>query len=297
VKLHIGFVVPLLLAAAAHPGGAQDGGDRIAFDRPEAWALKYFAAVSTFTAIGPPVRRDPWSVDLAVELGWIPSLSEAQRTVGFNGTKVEDLNKLPVFGRPRVVVGLPGGFSAELAWVPPVEINGVKSNLFAAALERPLLDRGSWTLGLRAYGQYGDVKGDFTCPKNVAALPPGSPGNPYGCDAPSYDTSTLNDVGLALTGGVNVGGGGVFHFAGGATYNDLKFQVDAQTFGYPDHSLLLTDGWTGWVAAGLGWPLGARIWLGGEAFYSPLSVVRPPEQSSQNDGLFNVRVVLRYHLR
>jgi hypothetical protein len=292
----VGIVIVLVMSGAAAPGWAQDGGEHIDFDRPEAWAMQYFAAVSTFTGLGPPVRREPWSVDLGLDLGWIPSLSEAERTVGYNGTKVEDLNRLPVFGRPRVTVGLPGGFSADLGWVPPIEINGVTSNLFAAAVERPVLEHERWTLGLRAYGQLGDVTGDFTCPEDVASQAPGSPGNPYGCNEPSSDTSTLNNVGLALTGGAKIGGGGLVHLSGGATYNDLAFQVDAVTYGYPDHTRLLADGWTGWVAAGLGWPLGARTWVAGEAFYSPLWVVRPPDTSRQNDGLFNLRVLLRFHL-
>jgi hypothetical protein len=290
----------LLALAVLLPGGASRTvaaqGEQIAFDRPESWALKYFAAVTTFTPLGPPVERQPWQMDLGLELGWIPSLSEDQRRVGFEGTKVEDLNKLPVFARPRVTVAFPARFLVELAWVPPVEVNGVKPNLLDVALERPLLGSGRWTLGVRAYGQLGSVQGDFTCPKEVVSSPPGSPANPYGCQEPSSDTSTLNDIGMAVTGGASMGRG-AFHFAGGATYNHLRFQVHALTFGYEDRTLLLTDGWTGWVAAGAGWPLGAGTWLGGEAFYSPLTVRRPPETNSQNDPLFTVRAMLRIRLR
>jgi hypothetical protein len=286
----------LLLLASARPVRGQEG-EEIPFDRPESWALKYFAAVSTFTPLGAPETLEPWSVDLAFELDWIPSLSEAERTVGFNGTKVEDLNKLPALGRPRVKVGLPAGFAAELSWVPPLEVDGVKANLLAVALERPLVVREGWSLGLRAYGQLGEVEGDFTCPEDVAALPPGSTGNPYGCEAPSSDASTLDEVGLAVTGGFGLGGGGRLHYGVGATYNDLEFQVDAITYGYHDQSHLLTDGWTGWVSFGAGWPLGRDLWLGGEVFYTPLEVVRPPAAESQNDPLFNLRAVLRYRLR
>jgi hypothetical protein len=69
------------------------------------------------------------------------------------------------------------------------------------------------------------------------------------------------------------------------------------TYGYHDRTLLLTDGWTAWVSAGAGWPVGERLWLGGEVFYSPLEVVRPPAETSETDGLLNLRVVLRYHVR
>ena len=283
--------------ATASRVAAQIPAQQIDFNRPEAWALKYFSAVSTFTALGPPVVREAGSIDLGLEAGWIPSLSESQRRVGFDGTAVEDLNRSPLFGRPRLTVGLPSGFSVEGAWVPPVGINGQKSNLLSAALERPFVDAETWTLGFRLYGQLGHSKGDFTCPSDVASQPPGSSGNPKSCDVGSKDSATLNNVGLALTGGVKLGGGGALHFAAGGTYNDLVFQVGAVTAGYHDTTRLATHGWTGWVAAGAGWPLGKGASFAAEAFYSPLSVMRPPQEMAQNDGLFNVRAVLRLHIR
>lgn len=285
------------LLAAGSRVAAQTPAQQIDFSRPEAWALKYFSAVSTFTALGPPVVREPGSIDFGLELGWIPSLSESQRRVGFDGTALEDLNKSPLFGRPRLTVGLPAGFSVEGAWVPPVGINGQRANLFAAALERPFVDADPWTLGFRLYGQLGHAKGDFTCSKDVASQPPGSSGNPRSCDVPSADSATLNNVGLALTGGVKLGGGGALHFAGGGTYNDLVFQVGAVTAGVPDNTRLATHGWTGWVAAGAGWPLGKGASIAAEAYYSPLLVRRPPQEATQNDGLFNVRALLRFHIR
>jgi hypothetical protein len=285
------------LLAVASRVAAQTPAQQIAFDRPEAWALKYFSAVSTFTALGPPVLREAGSIDFSLEGGWIPSLSESQRRVGFEGTTVEDLNRSPLFGRPRLIVGLPAGFSVEGAWVPPVGINGQRANLLDAALERPFVVTDSLSLGFRLYGQLGHSKGDFTCPSDVVSQPPGSSGNPKGCDAGSKDSATLNNGGLALTGGVKLGGGGALHFAVGGTYNDLVFQVGAVTNGTPDNTRLATHGWTGWVAAGAGWPLGKGASFAAEAFYSPLSVVRPPQQMAQNDGLFNVRAVLRFHIR
>src|SRR5664280_644723 len=137
------MAVVFLLAAGSRVA-AQTPAQQIDFNRPEAWALKYFSAVSTFTALGPPVVRAAGSIDFGLELGWIPSLGESQRRVGFDGTALEDLNKSPLFGRPRLTVGLPFGFSAEAAWVPPVGINGQRANLVAAALERqpPELQRG-----------------------------------------------------------------------------------------------------------------------------------------------------------
>ena len=74
------------------------------------------------------------------------------------------------------------------------------------------------------------------------------------------------------------------------------FQVGAVENGKPDNTRLTTHGWTGWAAAGAGWPLGRRASIAVEAFYSPLIVRRPPRQDTQNDGLFNVRALLRYQV-
>ena len=297
MKLATMLIATVVLSTIAVPALAQGDAQEVDFDSTEAWALKYFAAVSTFTPMRAPRLLEPWTVDLTFELNWVPYLSEEDRRVGFGGTKVEDLNKVPALARPRVLVGLPAGFAAELSWLPPVEVSGVKANLVAAAVERPLIDRTTWSLGLRAHGQLGTIEGDFTCPSEVAAQPAGSDANPYGCESPSKDRSTLDYWGVAVTAGRRVGETGDLHLAIGANSNDLEFQVDAITYGFHDRSHLVTDGWTAWVAAGAGWSLSEKIWVGGELFYSPLEVVRPPNTRSQNDALFNVRAGLRYRVR
>jgi len=283
-----------VLVAAGLPASAQTTGETIAFDRPEAWALKYFAAVTTFTPMQAPRLRAPGTVEFAIEGGWVPYLTDVERTVGFMGTKTEDLNKTPFYGRPRVLVGLPAGFSVEAGWVPPIVLHGAKANLFDAAIERPFFDKPGGSLGLRAYGQFGHAYGDYTCPADSVLSAPGSSGNPYSCEASSTDVANLNYAGAALTGGVRLAETVRLHFAGGATYNDLQFQVGAYWNGTADNTLLMTHGWTGWGAAGVDVALGAHASLSAEAFYSPLSVVRPPSTSSQNDGLFNIRGAIRW---
>ena len=44
--------------------------------------------------------------------------------------------------------------------------------------------------------------------------------------------------------------------------------------------------------------LASEKWrIAGEVFYSWLSVVRPPETTAANDGLFNFRFLVAYRLR
>lgn len=79
--------------------------------RPEAWAMKYFTAVSLLCGMGSPEERKPGSLELALEGGWVPSLSDEEQRTAFDGRTRDDLNKTSVFGRPRLTIGLPNKFS------------------------------------------------------------------------------------------------------------------------------------------------------------------------------------------
>jgi len=289
------LVVLAVVAPRATPAQVIDDVEILDWDRPEAWAMKYFNSVSILTGLGPPKAREVWSFELGLELNTIPSLSEEQRRIGFGGAKVEDINRLPALVRPRLTVGLPAGLSFDIAWVPPVELRGVISNLLAVALERPVYAGGPWILGLRLYGQIGEVEGDFTCSESEASHPPGSPENIWGCEEPSADELTLNYLGLAFTGGYRLSKTD-FHWGLAANYMDMEFQVNALTYGFIDRTLLLADGWTWSINGGASWRLGRRTSLAVEIFYSPLSVVRPPSTSVANDGLLNLRSMLRFEL-
>jgi len=304
VKSRQSTLSKLIVSAAAvslliltNPASAQviDDVEQLDWDRPEAWAMKYFNSVSLLTGLGAPQTRRPWSFEIGLELDSIPQLSEDQRRIGFGGSKVEDLNRLPVFFRPRLIIGLPAEFSIEVAWVPPVEINDVSSNIFSVGLERPFFRSGALVLGGRLTGQLGTIKGDLTCTSEEASYPPGPPDNIWGCEAPSNDELTLNSVSLAFTGGFTVKKT-TFHWGLAANYMDMEFQVDALTDGIQDRSLLLADGWTWSVNGGASWQLSRLFGISAELFYSPLSVTRPPSTNTENDPLINLRTMLRIQL-
>src|SRR5947208_4758005 len=104
-------------------------------DRPEAWALNYYTSVALLAGLGTPHSRAFGSLELGFELDWIPELGKAERRVGFNGIKEEDVNKAPIFARPRLTLGLPWNFALTLSYLPPIRIFGVEPNLFAFAVE------------------------------------------------------------------------------------------------------------------------------------------------------------------
>jgi hypothetical protein len=273
------------------------GTEDLDFDRPESWALKYFASLSLLTSMGVPKALEPGTVQMGFEGGWVPGLSDDERRVGFNGTKLEDLNKTSFFGRIRGTIGLPGKLSITFGYVPPIELNGAKPHLFSAALGRPIFEPDWGRSGARVFGQFGTIEGDFTCSEQDVAGGEDSELNPFGCEAPSNDKTTVRYLGFELSQAFNLNNPRFEPYvAVSVNYLDLKFQVDALYSGIRDETLQLTDGFTVAVSGGIVVSLAERWSLVGEVFYSPLGVVRPPGTESQNDGLLNVRVMIQYRL-
>lgn len=286
-----------LLAGVGWAQARIEGVETIDFDRPESWAMKYFTSVTLFSSMG--VRElTPGSFELGFEGGFIPTLDEDQQRVGFNGTKLEDLNKTSFFGRPRLSIGLPNRFFLEVGYVPPVRVGGVKPNLFALAVGRPVALNDSWKLGLRFHSQFGTLEGDITCDAETASAGNDPARNPYNCVEPSNDAHRQRTF----------GGEAVAAFAPeisrlrpyiGVSFNymDLEFQTNARVGDFLDQTLQMTDGTTVALTGGLDIAATEALSVRGELFYSWLSVTRPPSSSTANDGLFNVRFLVSYRLR
>lgn len=291
----------LLAAALASSAAAQvllDEHQRLAFDRPESWAMKYFTAATTPTGFGVPRAVEPGALLVGLEGGWLPSLSEEERRVGFNGAKVEDINRSSVFARPRLLIGLPASLSLELGYVPPVELDGVEPNLISLALGRPVYESGRWRAGVRLTAQHGTLEGDITCPAAEAAAGRDPSRNPLNCLEPSNDELTSTAYGLELSAAIMPARSKFEPYATLAVNRmDLELQLDARWSVFVDRTLQTTDGTTWHATAGFQYEGWERSSLGVELFYSPLDVVRPPATGSRNDALFNVRTLFRYKIR
>ncbi len=291
----------LTLVLSAGSTTAQDfvsGTEQLEFNRPEAWAMKYFASIGIPTGFGVPPEMKSGAIDLGFEGGWIPSLSEDKRRVGFDGTKLEDLNRTPFFGRIRLTLGLPNQFSLGLGYVPPIAAGGIKPNLFAVSIGRPFKLSDQWQLGLRGYGQFGTIEGDITCDAETVAAGPDPERNPFSCEEISNDEHKQRMAGgEASIGYVSENRRWTPYFGLAVNTMDLEFQVDAQYSGLIDQTLQLTDGATLSLTSGVGYALTPKLEITGEVFYTWLSVVRPPSTSEQNDGLFNLRFLISYQLR
>jgi hypothetical protein len=265
-------------------------------DRPEAWAMNYVASSTLMTAAGETPALGTWNWMVALDLGGIPRLSKAQRRVGFNGTKLEDLNKSPVFGRLRVGLGLPAGWVGEIGYSPPVSIDGARpSDLVAVAIGRRVIEHGGFTLSARAFGQHGGAHGDITCPSELAGVDDIEL-NPYGCRAPSKDRVTLNYYGIDAT-SAWTSGPWRWHGTLGVVRTETQVQVDALTFDVRDRSRLVARDVLRFVSVGASRDIGVHWALTMEVLHVPLDVRREAGASRENDPLTSLRLQLRYAFR
>jgi len=297
-RLSTAFALVLMAplgAVAQDPLGYGTPGDpgEIAFDRPESWAMKYYTSVSLLTGLGVPGAVGEGRIAVGLEGGFIPTLSDDQRRVGFNGTKLEDLNKTSAFGRIRFTLGLTRDAELTMAYVPPVELNGAQPNLFAVALGVPVYRGDGYRVGSRIYGQFGSVSGDFTCDAETAALGDDPVLNPYGCSEPSDDTTDQVYIGLDLGVAAELQGRLEPYFTVGVNRFSTKFETHAITAGTLDNSTFETSGFTFHGTGGVLLELNDRFLLSGELFYSPLMVKRPGDESASSDGLLNGRGMIQ----
>ena len=291
-----------LAVASAAPARAQfvvAETETLDFDRPESWGMKYYASLALLTSMGVPEKRAAGSVELGFEGSYVPQLSDAERRIGFNGTKLEDVNKTSFFGRIRGSVGLGKGLALELGYTPPVEVGGAKPNILALALGRSFELSPTWRLGVRGYGQIGTIEGDITCSADEVAAGDDVQQNPFQCVEPSQDESRQKVIGLELVAGYD-GSSRFKPYVGlGLNYMDLEFQVNALYSDglVEDHNLQLTSGTTVSATAGLGFEA-SRSWrVTAELFYSWLSITRPPSTTSGNEGFLNGRMFVSYGVR
>lgn len=292
-SLGLGVVFTLAVAtvAAAQPPVFAPT-EEVDAERPEAWLMAHTALVTTPSGFG-AADLAPGAVELGFEVGSIPHLDLEERTVGFNGTKEEDVNRSPAFARLRGRIGLPAGFVAEAGWTPALDVDGVEAQLLSFGLSRRLWTAGPWQLGARVGFQQTHIRGDFTCTaSDAAAGPPGSSANPFGCEAASNDRLRSDEL---LAGLVLVRTFSTARVHTSVTYHnlDLDFQVDALTFGIRDRTRLLADTTAVSVAAGASLAVTARGELAIEAATSPLDVRRDPDANSGREWTTNLRLLWR----
>jgi hypothetical protein len=138
----------------------------------EAKLLAFFATPIAFSPGGIVESVASWRVRVGVEASYVPSPSREmqQPEACYTVKKTENTNLSPVFPRPRVTIGLPGGLMLEGSYLPPIKVADATPNLGSFALSYPRRlsgdeEHGMLSLLLRAHATLGKVEGAITCPK------------------------------------------------------------------------------------------------------------------------------------
>jgi hypothetical protein len=242
----------------------------------EAKLLAFFATPIAFSPGGIVGSVAPWHARLSFEASYVPSPSKKiqQPEACYGIKKTENTDLSPVFPRPRLTLGLPGGFLLEGSYLPPVTVADAQPNLGSVALSRPWTiagsaESGSTALLLRGHATFGRVRGSITCPKKAIQTTDANIAC-YGT-APSSDTYKPNmfgaEVGLARE--ASGGRWGTYALTG-ATWLRPRFQVGFQYKDAAFDDTKITVDMTRFAAgAGAWYRLGASTAVTGELYSVP----------------------------
>ena len=223
-------VVALLAALAGAAGAAApvSAQCRPPASSHEARLLAFYAAPIAFSPATAPERIPAGAVRVGAEAAPVPIPEAALRQTSLcYQSSTQSTRLAPLFGRPRVTIGLPAGLTLEGSYLPPVTVGGATPSLFsmASARTQPLPGSGGRALvALRVHGTVGTVRGAITCARDqLQQVDPAAPC--YGTQ-PSRDTFRPDMVGGEATVAVRAWRGRVaLYGGGGVTWLRPRFQV------------------------------------------------------------------------
>ena len=203
---------------------------KVASSSNEGKLLAFYSVPIVFSAATAPSVLSAGAIRIGFEAEYIPKpSSEIQKTGKCFDKKNEHTSLSPVFGRPRLTIGLPNGFALEASYLPPIKIADAKPNLASFALSQTrhfaaMAGSSGVDVMLRANATFGNVKGPITCPRS--ALQTTSSSSPCYGNNPSNDTFSPNMFGIDLIAGITPAAS-TFSFYGGVGANriDPHFQV------------------------------------------------------------------------
>jgi hypothetical protein len=268
------------------------GDERFKLDTPEGWAMAFMTTSAQNLGQMPPQSVNIKDLSISAELSSIPRLSKEQQKVGLGGSKNEDLNKSPAFGRLRASMGLPWDLSAEISWTPPIKINNSKpDHLWGAALSKPVFNNEKIGIGLRLFLLRGGVIASVTCSEDVINFEAYSDENFVGCVGLSDDRLQMNHEGAEVF--LSFKNSSAFDpWISLASSNiDSSVDIDAPLKAGRERSTIHSSGLTHTFSAGFNYDLDENWRLNLSGSYTPLDVQRS-NNTSENDDFWNLRLGL-----
>jgi hypothetical protein len=234
---------------------------------------KTFAIFSVPLAFGPalaPEARPRFHV--GIEGAYLPKIDPARATptICQPGKGPENTDLIFAVPRPRIGVPLPLGLALEASWVPPVELNGVRANLFGVSLAKSF-GLGGLVGSLRAHGTFGSIHAPITCDQSALADPLSE------CfhGTESDDKFSPNIFGADLSLGRAMLGGRLRPYVGGG-YNRLepRFRVNfTNQFGIVDRTRVVVNLDRAVVFGGATWQVTDRLDATTEVYAAPSDAV------------------------
>jgi len=210
-------------------------------------------------------------LELGLEGSYLPKVDDATATptICQPGKGPEHTDFLFALPRPRILVPLPAGLTAEASWVPPIRVNGLKADLFGFSLSKAVAWENGLVAAVRAHATVGSIRAPITCDQNALSDPVSE------CfqGTLSNDKYSPNVYGADLSFGF--GRGSIRPYFGGG-YNRLqpRFQVNFQNrFGSIDSTRVQVDLNRAVFFGGASWQMLDRIDLTGEVYAAPADAV------------------------
>ena len=204
----------------------------------EARLLAFYEAPVLFSMASAPERLAPGALSVGAEAIPVPSPDPALTHPSFCYQYTTNNTKLaPLFGRPRIMVGLRAGLAVEASYVPPVSVSSARVTIAGLALTRTqsiAVGRETLLLQLRAHGTLGRIHGPITCPR--ASLQLAAPAAPCYGTTPSRDSYDPKSLGIEAAAATRLGRVDAF-VGGGANRLDPRFRAGfTDALGNVDHT-------------------------------------------------------------
>ena len=240
----------------------------------EARLMAKFDVPLAFSAVAAPRHLASGRWELGFELSYVPGVDPAlaiPTECRPGKLRPENTDLIPALPRPRVAIGLPGGFALEASWIPPLRISEARANLVGVAVSHTTTLRGGavW-LGIRAHGTFGVIHGPITC--DDAALQDAT----SECYQGTRSDDAFHPNVFGVEGAVGWRLGTSLRPYMGAGYNRLapRFRVNfTNQFAQTDRRRVTVNLDRGVLFAGASWRATPAFELSGEVYSPPTDAV------------------------